>query len=105
MDPVKTPEEVVMALGDEALIQQHLDVESDLNELLALIELLDEKVAGWGNAPELDRRRFLKELPQVVARGDGIGRSIGRKSAISAEQIQQARDAWLEVRRKVTALS
>lgn len=104
MDPVKTPEEQVKALGDEALIEQHLDVESDLNELIALIALLGEKADAWEQTPELTRRRFQKELPQVVARGDGLGRTIGRRSAIAPELIQQARDAWLAVRRRVTEL-
>lgn len=102
---IKTPEEKVLALGDQALIEQHLTVESDLNHLLSLIELLEEKAEGFPSLSAEERSSFIEELPEVAARGDNLARGIGRRSAIEPAEIQRAREAWQQIRRRISALS
>jgi len=103
---VRTPRERVQALGDEALVRQHFDVESDLNELLALAELIEERVASWTQDATSVREQLLAERAQVVARGELLsGERISRPSAITSEAVQHARACWAHVRGALLGLA
>ncbi|MDQ3265032.1 MAG: hypothetical protein M3Y59_15440 [Myxococcota bacterium] len=103
---VRTPRERVQALGDQELIRQHFDVESDLNELLALTGLLEERVASWPTDDSARRGGLLKERGALIARGELLAcERIARPSAINAEPLQQARSRWTQARLALAGLA
>lgn len=104
MSTVTKSEEQVKALGDEALIEQHRQVEVALNTLLPLVERLETRVKTWDAATLPERRAFLGELPELVTQGDRLARSIGIRSAFTAEEVQSYRDRWMKVRQSVSQL-
>lgn len=106
MVSVRTPRERVQALGDQELIRQHFDVESDLNELLALTGLIEERVASWPTDDSARREGLLKERASLIARGELLASErIARPSAITAEPLEQAKSRWTQARLALSALA
>jgi hypothetical protein len=106
MKPLNTPEEQVVALGDEQLMTRHLAEESDLNELIELVNLLRERLSGWSGLPVAERQRLLSEREELMRHGDRLASEpvVGGSPLLTAAR-REVSGAWQAVREQLQRIS
>jgi broad specificity phosphatase PhoE len=105
MKMLNTPEDQVAALGNEGLATEHLSEESDLNELISLIELLRERFIGWDTMPAADKRKLQGERDELLRHGDKLA-SVPENggSPLLVKSRAEITHAWQEVRKQLEQL-
>jgi len=99
---LSTPEDQVAALGNEQLAEQHFDQESDLNELIELISILREKLAGWATLPAAAKSKLLDEREAVLRHGDKLAAEpVNGGSPLLTKARAEITSAWREVRQQL----
>jgi hypothetical protein len=102
MKMLSTPEDQVAALGNEQLAAEHFDQESDLNELISLVNLLRERLAGWDTLPAADRSKLLGEREDLLRHGDKLAAEPANGgSPLLAQARTEITQAWSEVRERL----
>jgi hypothetical protein len=105
MKMLSTPEEQVAALGNEQLASEHFDQESDLNELIELVNLLRERLDGWDTLSAADKRKLLGEREDVLRHGDRLASEPANGgSPLLARARTEITSAWREVRQQLERL-
>jgi hypothetical protein len=105
MKPLSTPEEQLAALGDEQAMAQHLREEADLNELIALVNLLRERLSGWDRLSAADRQKLLGEREELIRHGDPLAlEPEGGGSPLLASARREVSGAWQAVREQLRGI-
>ena len=103
---LSTPEEQVAALGNEQLATEHFDQESDLNELISLVDILRERMAGWSTLPAASKSKLLGEREGLLRHGDTLAAvPANGGSPLLAKARTEITSAWKEIRQQLERLS
>jgi len=99
---LSTPEDQVAALGNEQLAAEHFDQESDLNELIELVNLLRERLSGWDTLPAANRSKLLDEREALLRHGDTLAAMPANGgSPLLVKPRAEVTSAWKEVRQQL----
>jgi hypothetical protein len=105
MKILNTPEDQVAALGDEGRATDHFSEQSDLNELISLIELLRERLLDWDKQPAADKRKLQGERDELLRHGDKLASvPANGGSPLLANSRAEITQAWQEVRKRLERL-
>lgn len=105
MKTLSTSEDQVAALGSEQLAEEHFDQESDLNELISLVNLLRERLASWNTLPAGDRSKLLGEREDLLRHGDTLATEPANGgSPLLAKARAEITRAWQEVREQLARI-